>query len=263
MIFYRAASYLRYLILSGHRNGHGIHSPFVFDIVTKIFRNKSDTDIVLYIEKIRDKMISDTRVIRKNDLGTGSFRNGLDKNKKVSEIARYSSVPGKYGFILSVMAKEFGKPCIIELGTSLGISTMYMAMSSPETSVHTIEGCSETADIAAENFDRACIGNIRLHKGSFDEKLPEILDSCNLPGLVFIDGNHRKEPLLKYFNMIAERSGNGTVVIIDDISLSREMEQAWQEIKIHSKVSVTIDIYRMGIVFFRKGINSNHYVVRY
>lgn len=263
MFFFRAAAYLRYLILSGHSNGHGIHSPFVFDLVSRIFRNKNNRDIVLYVEKIRKKMISDTRSIAIKDMGAGAFRNSGNKNRKVSEMARYSSVSMKYGIILSNMAKEFGEPCIIELGTSLGISAMYMALACPDTILHTIEGCDETAKMAAENFSQAQINNIDLHNGSFDERLPGILDSSSIPGLVFIDGNHRKEPLLKYFSIIAERSDSHTVVIIDDICLSHEMEQAWREIKDHSKVSVTIDIYRMGIVFFRKGISANHFIVRY
>ena len=263
MIFFRAGAYLRYLMYSGHRNGHGIHSPFVFDLVSRIFRNKMNKDIVLYIEKQRMKMISDTRVITLNDLGAGSVRKSKSETAKVSEIARYSSVSEKYCILLANMAKEFGKPFIIELGTSLGISSMYMALNSPDTIVHTIEGCSERAEIAAENFNEARIENIILHNGSFDVVLPKILDSGQAPGLIFIDGNHRKEPLLAYFGIIADRSDSRTVVVVDDISLSPEMMQAWQEIKVHSKVSVTIDIHRMGIVFFREGINSNHFVVRY
>jgi predicted O-methyltransferase YrrM len=263
MIFFRATSYLRYLLLSGHRAGHGIHSPFIFDVVSRILRNNYDADIVLYVRRVRKKLIFDTRVITINDLGAGSLWKSSGKTRKVSEIARYSSISEKYGIILSGMAKEFGKPCIIELGTSLGISAMYMALSCPDSILYTIEGCSETAKIAAENFEQAQIKNINLLNGSFDKHLPEILDSCKTPGLVFIDGNHRKEPLLRYFSMIAERSGSHTAVIIDDICLSQEMEQAWNEIRVHSKVSVTINIFRMGIVFFREGININHFVVRY
>lgn len=263
MIFFRVVAYLRYLILSGHRRGHGIHSPFVYDIVSRVFRNKLDSDIVLCMEKIRNKMISDTSIIEINDLGARSLKAKYDKKRKVSEIARYSSVSGKYGMLLSNLSKEFGKPYMIELGTSLGISAMYMALASPDTRLITIEGCSETARIASENFDQAQIKNIELHKGSFDEMLPEILDSCKTPGLVFIDGNHRRDPLLRYFGMIADNSGSNTVVIIDDISLSREMAQAWKEIKSHSKVSVTIDTGRMGVVFFRESINRNHFIVRY
>ena len=123
-----AVKYLKYILLSGHRKGHGIHSPFVFDLVSRVFRNKVDPDIVFTIEKTRKKMILDNRSILVTDLGSGS---DLSKTnlRRVSEIARYSPVPGKYGKLLSKMADEFGEPLIIELGTSLGISTMYMAAS--------------------------------------------------------------------------------------------------------------------------------------
>jgi predicted O-methyltransferase YrrM len=262
MIFFRTAKYLKYILLSRHRKGHGIHSPFVFDLVSRIFRNKTDDDIVCTIETIRKKMISESRIINVNDLGSGS-ENRKGKLRKVSDIARYSPVPRKYGELLSKMAAEFGEPLILELGTSLGISAMYMAASSPGIKVKTIEGCSATSAIARENFEDAGMKNIELYTGSFDDVLPEIVRSKIKPGLVYIDGNHRKEPLLKYFNMIAEVSDSKTVIIVDDIYSSKEMAEAWDEIKSYENVSVTVDIFRMGIVFFRQGINRNNYIIRY
>jgi mRNA degradation ribonuclease J1/J2 len=109
----------------------------------------------------------------------------------------------------------------------------------------------------------AGVDNIILNEGLFDEVLPDILSGGVKPGLVFIDGNHRKVPVLNYFTSIAENSDSKTVIIIDDIHYSKEMEEAWEEIRLDDKVSVTIDIYRMGIVFFRRGINRNNYIIRY
>ncbi len=150
-------------------------------------------------------MLADKRIITVRDLGSGS--GSLKKNmRKVSDIASHSPVTAKYGRLLSNMAAEFGKPGIIELGTSLGISAMYMAASCPDAMVYTIEGCPETARIARKNFIDAGLENITLKEGSFDEILPSILSEGVKPGLVFIDGNHRKEPVMKYFNMIAEIS---------------------------------------------------------
>lgn len=264
MFFFRVNEYLKYLILSGHRKGHGIHSPFIYDIVSRIFRNKVDTVIVNTVEEVRRKMITDTRVIEVNDLGAGSMNAKNNKTKrKVSDIARYSSVSRKYGALLSIMSVEFGKPFLVELGTSLGLGTMYLAMSCPDAIVHTIEGCPETAKIASDNFKNSGIRNIELHCGSFDDHLPAILDMAISPGLIFIDGNHRREPLLKYFKAISEKSDRRTVVIIDDIYLSTEMKEAWNVIKNYETVSVTIDLHRMGIVFFKDGINGNHFIVSY
>ena len=262
MILFRLAKYLRYILLSRHRMGHGIHSPFVYDLVSRIFRNKMDPDIVSSIERRRRSLISDHRTIVVKDLGSGAgkMKSGI---RKVSYIAKHSPVTLKYGILLSNMAAEFGKPLIVEFGTSLGLSTMYLASSSWQTPVYTIEGCPSTAEIARQNFNMMGLVNIRVLQGSFEDKLADITAMPDKPGLVFIDGNHRKEPVLDYFNRLAQVSDKKTVIIIDDINYSKEMEEAWSEIKKHEKVSITIDIFRMGIVFFREGIWADNYIIRY
>lgn len=262
MIFFRTRKYLKYILISRHKRGHGIHSPFVFDLVSRLFRNKFEPDIVSHIEKVRKRLISDPRSIIVNDLGAGSEKSKTQV-RKVSDIARYSPVTKKYGVLLSNLASMFGKPVILEFGTSFGISTMYMAVASPDAMVYTIEGCPATAEIAHQCFIETGISNIKTFIGSFDEILPEISNSGIKPGLVFIDGNHRKKPVLNYFGRIAEISDNNTVIVIDDIYYSKEMEEAWTEIKKNEKVSVSIDLFRMGIIFFREGMNHNNYIIRY
>jgi predicted O-methyltransferase YrrM len=248
-------------LLSHHRKGHGIHSPFVYDLVSRVFRRKVDPDIINKVERIRKKMLSDRRRIVVKDLGAG-YKSKTDF-VKVSTIARKSPVPKKYGKFLMKLAEEFGKPEILELGTSLGISTLYMASSCPDSVIYTIEGSKEIAVIARQNFNDSKLTNISVIDGSFDEILPDFINEGHKPGLIFIDGNHRKVPLKKYFNLLASISDNNSLIIIDDINYSKEMEEAWKEIKLHEKVTLSIDIYRMGILFFRKGINHNDYVIRY
>jgi predicted O-methyltransferase YrrM len=262
MIFSRVIRFSEYILLSRHRKGHGIHSPFVYYIITRVFRKKTDPDIIYTIEQVRRKMTSDKRAIKVKDLGS---RSGSSETifRKVSDIAGRSPVSPKYGALLSNMAAEFGKPLIIELGTSLGISTMYMAASSANTTVCTIEGCPETAGIAQQNFIEAGFNNIKIMVGSFDEVIQDFSKDDTSPGLVFIDGNHLKEPLIKYFNKMAQISDDKTVIIIDDINYSKEMAEAWDEIKLHRKVSVSIDIFRMGILFLREGITHCNYTIRY
>jgi predicted O-methyltransferase YrrM len=262
MIFFRLSKYLKYIIMSRHSRGHGIHSPFVFNLIINNFRNKIDPDIVSIVETTRKRMLSDHRSIKIVDLGAGGKRNKTIL-RQVSDIARKSPVPSKYGAFLSNMAADFGGTHIIELGTSFGISTMYLAAACPDTTVSTIEGSPSVAAIAKENFQTAGLKNIRVYTGSFDEVLPSLVEEGKTPGLVFIDGNHRKEPVLKYFGIILEKVNERSVVIIDDINYSRSMASAWEEIRNHEKVSVSIDINRMGIVFFRKGITHNDYQIRY
>jgi len=262
MVFRRWLKYMKYHLFSRHRRGHGIHSPFVFDLVSRVFRNKIDPDVVLLIERTRKKLICDKRTIKVLDLGSGSSVIKSDL-RKISDIAKYSSVPPEYGVLLANLASEFGKQGIIEFGTCLGISTMYLASGCRESVIYTMEGCPEISSIAAENFSSTGFENITLMTGSFDDLLPEIKRKATGPGMVFIDGNHRKAPVLKYFSEMAEISDKDTVIVIDDIHLSDEMDEAWKEIKGNENVSFTIDLYRMGLVFFRKGVSHIDYVIRY
>ena len=262
MFFFRLSGYLNYLLFSRHRKGHGIHSPFIFDLISRVFRNKTGNDIVLKIENIRKRCLSSEGTIRVLDLGAGSEIMKGDL-RKVSDIARYSAVPKKYGILLSALAAEFGKPLVIEFGTSLGISTMYLASGCPGSVVYTMEACPETSGLARENFSEAGLENIRLINGSFDDTLPELKKQSVRPGLVFIDGNHRREPVLRYFNLIAEISDTTTVIILDDIHQSYEMEDAWNQVKQHKSVTVTVDLFRMGLVFFREAMTRSDYVIRY
>ncbi len=262
MIFFRALKYLKYIFLAKHRKGHGKHSPFIFDLVSRIFRNKTEGNVVCNIEKVRKKLLSCHEIINVNDLGSGKDKRSTNL-RKVSDIARNSPVPAKYGRLLSNLASEFGEPMILELGTSFGISTMYMASGSPGTILYTIEGCSAISEIASGNFIETGLNNIKSLTGSFDELIPVVFDSGVKPGLVFIDGDHRKKAVLRYFSQIADASDLNTVIVIDDIHYSIEMEEAWNAIKFDEKVSVTLDVFRMGIVFFRSGITHKNYIVRH
>lgn len=262
MAFYRTLKFLNYYFFSRHGRGHGIHSPFVFDLISRVFRNKTDPDIVLKIENIRKKHLSDKTLIEVLDLGSGSKANKCAL-RSISEIAKYSAVPMKYGILLSNLAREFGKPGIIEFGTSLGISAMYLASGSPGSPVFTMEGCPSLSAIASFNFREGGFDSIKMMTGEFEELIPELKDNAACPGLVFIDGNHRKGPVKRYFKEMTEISRDDTVIVIDDIHLSAEMEEVWEEIKQSENVSFTIDLFRMGVVFFRKGMSRSDYVVRY
>lgn len=227
-----------------------------------MFRNKTDTGVVCTIEKGRKRLLKDRRSIVVTDYGSGGEKN-KNRLRKVSDIARSSAIPRKYGKLLSNMCSAFGGSHIIELGTSLGISTLYLASGSGKATVHTLEGCPETSRIAAENFNNWTLSDIKMYCGPFDQTLGVIEREKFVPGLVFIDGDHRKESVIRYFYKVAEMSDDKTVIVLDDIHDTPGMNEAWIEIKNHNKVSVTVDIFRFGIVFFRKGIPRSDYIIRY
>jgi predicted O-methyltransferase YrrM len=259
---YQVFRFLRYALFSSHRKGHGIHSPFVYNLVTELFRNKIDDEIVCKIENIRKRMLREQREIETIDYGAGGFARGGMK-RKISDIARRSLVPRKYGILLASLSSVYGNGGIAELGTSLGISSMYLASGSGGAKVYTVEGCPATASVAAENIKAAGFTNIELITGTFDEVLPSLINESTHPGLIFIDGDHRGESLRRYFGYIAGFSAPDMVIVIDDIHYSEETGKAWESIKSDPRVTLTVDIFRMGMVFFRGGMTRSDYIIRY
>ena len=178
-------------------------------------------------------------------------------------MTKSASVPKKYGILLMNMASEFGKRSVIELGTSLGISTMYLSAGAPEATIYTIEGSEEVAKVAKKSFAELGFDNIHQYVGDFGDLLDEVLSDAGTPSMVFVDGNHRKRPTIDYFNRIVEKSSTDTVIVFDDIYYSEEMFDAWNEIKGDSRVTLSVDIYRMGLLFLKNGLYKSDYVIRY
>ena len=138
-----------------------------------------------------------------------------------------------------------------------------MALGSPHSTVHTIEGCGSVSKTAEKNFLDAGIDNVKQYIGSFDDILPEVIKSGLKPSLIFIDGNHRREAVLKYVGFLADNVDDNAVIVLDDIYISPDMGSAWEEIKKRDDVTLTVDIYRMGLVFFRKALSKSDFIVRY
>jgi predicted O-methyltransferase YrrM len=195
-------------------------------------------------------------------MGAGTATRG-GQIQSVSEIAKRSVKPAKYGQLLFRMVNYFQPKHVLELGTSLGITTSYLRAGNIGSAVTTVEGCPEIAAIAQKNWLYLGYENISLHIGNFDEVLPELLRKEQVIDFVFFDGNHRKTATLEYFNRCLEKVNEKSVFVFDDIYWSAEMEEAWEEIKANEKVSVTIDLFFMGIVFFRKGQAKEDFVIRY
>ena len=258
-----AYKFLKYLVTSSNGKGHGIHSPFVFDFVTHILNDQQELASFREIELLRSQLLTDTRMISVVDLGAGS---GLIKTRErlVRDIALSSLKPKKFSQLLFRLVQYFHSKTIIELGTSFGISTAYMAVANEKATVFTLEGSSSIAAVAREQFSRLNLENINLIPGNFDDTLPLLLTETGSVDLVFIDGNHRKEPTLRYFYLILNHISPSSVLVFDDIHWSLEMEEAWDSIKKHPSVTLTIDLFFIGIVFFQPGIlQKQDFVIRY
>ena len=258
----RALSYISHRFKS--RSGFDIHSPFVYQFYSKILNDRSFHDEFGTIEKLRSQLLKNRSVFEMTDLGSlGNEELSGNKNISVREVIRNSSVEPVYGRFLFRMARYFKPSVTLELGTSLGLSTLYLAMGNPQGHVTTVEGCPKTSEIAAKNFDILGLTNIDQITGPFEEVLPDLLKKIGEIGLIFIDGNHRKEPVIHYFYQCLQHIHDDSVIIFDDIHWSKEMEEAWKVIREHPSVTITIDLFRMGLVFFKEGLSKEDFILHF
>jgi len=255
-------AYLKYLVHSGTR--YSIHSPFVYSLVDKVFRNRDDHQAFQEIRLLRQKLLKKTQVIEITDFGSGAdHKKYKHRFERVASIVRNTAVNEKYGQLLFRLVEYFKPQSIIELGTSVGISSLYLSMANPLGKVTTIEGCTTKSEQAAANFLALKVWNINQHIGRFDIVLPDVIVQAGKVDFAFIDGNHTYEATLANFKSLLSISHNDTVFVFDDIHWSAEMQKAWIEITDHECVTVSIDIFRMGIVFLKKELSKQKFVIRY
>ena len=295
MSLYTAAAYLRHLLSARSTAGYGVHSPYVYDFLTKVVRNKTDLKIVSHVDSLRRAMLSDKRSIMVTDLGAGSVTRAGGE-RRVAEIARTAALPAREAGLLSRIVRSMlpsevrqsrkagehadGPPnggeaapesgramsneqgIILELGTSLGISTLALALAAPERRVITVEGCPETAAIARENLKNHGASNATVLNLEFSAALEFLIKEGLKVSFAFIDGNHRGTALTEYVSRIASM-GEEMIIVADDIRLTKEMFLAWRSVEASGIAAVTMETLRLGILFIKHGITPGRYRIRY
>lgn len=256
-MFYQIIQYIKFLIKS--TNQHGVHSPFVYDLVTKYFYDKTVYDDYKSIFNYRKSLLENNTKIKVTDLGAGS-QVMKQQERLVSNIAKNAGTTNKRAKLLYRLTNYFKPNNILELGTSLGIATHAMSLGNPKANITSIEGCPNTSaflkkQLAIQNPKR--INNIT---GNFNNEIEKL--NSNSYDLIFFDGNHQKEATLSYFETLLQTANNNSIFIFDDIYWSKGMTEAWETIKKHPKVTVTIDTFFWGLVFFRKEQIKENFVIR-
>lgn len=254
-------NYILYKLSARHRFGHGIHSPFVYGFVRNVLRNDTGIQVPDYIKSWHHGLRKDKKLLKIDFTGIKSKLN-RSGDRTVADMAKYSSISRKYGELLYRVSAYFKPEQIIEFGTGLGISTTYLASGFPVSSVKTIEGSKNKSGFAESELNKLGIKNVQFIKSNFDDILSEI-KMVHGSSLIFIDGNHSYESTIKYFEHFKDQSGEETIIIFDDINWSYGMSQAWKKISMDTEVTLSIDLFFMGIVFFRKGSQKQHYIVNF
>lgn len=253
-------SFLKFILKSS--NQHDVHSPFVYDFITKCLYNKEliSNRNIKQIHEFKQDLFHKNNTITVTDFGAGSqiFKSN---SRKISAIAKNAGISNKRNKLLYQIAQYFKPHQILEIGASLGIATASLALASPKAKITTLEGCPETAKIAQNQFNKFDLTNINLIIGNFKDTLPIAIENKKYD-LIYFDGNHQKLATIDYFEQCLSTTNNKSIFIFDDIYWNKDMIEAWNYIKNHKKVTVSIDTFQWGIVFFRKEQPKEHFTIR-
>lgn len=262
-MFFQIKSYLKFLWNS--KNEHGVHSPFVFNLLTKCFYDKKPKPEYKILRNYRKLLLTNKNFIEVTDFGAGSkvFKSN---RRQISKIASTAGISSKRAELLFRVTSYFQPQNILEIGTSLGLATSALALGSRDlgrnAKVITVEGCPNTANIAKNHLNDFDCKNVENIVSEFEAFLTSNNLQSNIFDLIYFDGNHSKKATLEYFELLLPTINNDSVWIFDDIHWSSEMEEAWEIIKKHSKVKVTIDTFQWGFVFFRYEQEKEHFIIR-
>jgi predicted O-methyltransferase YrrM len=269
-MLFQIKSYLQFLWHS--KNEHAVHSPFVFSLITKCFYDSKHKTEYSVLKEYRDSLLLNKNTITVTDFGAGSkvFKSDV---RKIAKVAKTAGISAKRAELLYRVTHYFQPESILEIGTSLGLATSSLSLGNPSAEITTLEGCPATMVIAKTQFQKFGLSNVNSVVTEFNSYLKKRKSSQNTSAehnklypdhfsLIYFDGNHSKKATLEYFELLLSTITNETVWIFDDIHWSSDMEQVWKIIKNHPKVTVTIDTFQWGLVFFRYEQEKEHFIIR-
>lgn len=258
-MLFQIKSYLKFLWES--KNEHAVHSPFVFNLLTKCFFDRKKKPEYVILKKYRKSLLENKNTIEVTDFGAGSkiFKSNT---RQISKIAKTAGITLKRAELLFRIVHYFQPKHILEIGTSLGLATSALSLGNKNTKIITLEGCQNTMSVAQNQLKKINSNNIEFKVAEFDTYLKNSNLKSQIFDLIYFDGNHQKQATLDYFESLLTTITNETVWIFDDIHWSLEMQEAWKIIQNHPKVTVTIDTYQWGFVFFRREQPKEHFIIR-
>ena len=280
---HRILSYIKHVLTAWNTTGEGIHSPYLFRIVRFILRDENTFYCFADIERRREQLLACPDVLDVVDFGSQGTPEGKLVQRRVCDIAKNHLESPKVGQtlfrLLHFMGQEEHRPLhILELGTSLGITTAYLASVSSRNTVLTFEGSEAVLRLAQGVWRALRLENIQWQQGNIDDTLLNICDDQRQTllrndkrlttndqrpiDLAFVDANHTYEATKRYVEWLMPRMTEKGILVLDDIHYSKDMERAWQELKADERVTTTMDLYHIGLLFFDPHYLKRHYRIR-
>jgi predicted O-methyltransferase YrrM len=242
---------------------HDLHSPFLYNFYIELINNKLPFADFEELNNIRKQLLANNTIIKISDFGAGS-KKIKSNNRSIHQIAKYGIAQKKQAEFLYRLLNKFTPNTIIELGTSIGLTSLYLAKASHKSTIYTIEGCPNLYQLSSNLFQKQGIKNIKTINGNFNSEFPKLISQLPSLDFLYIDGNHAYEPTMSYFKMALAKKNANSIFIFDDIHWSKDMQKAWKEICEHPDVTISLDLFYFGIVFFRtENKNKEHFVLKF
>lgn len=253
--------YIKYRLFSPHKGGFGIHSPLVYSFASEVLQGSDDKTLV-ELKHWRRRLTRSRDVIMTQDKGAGSkvHRGG---QRTVGHMVSRSGSSHKYGRMLYRLVQWMKPATVLEFGTGIGISTAYLAKAAKGFTICSVDSDPAKLEVARKSLEQAGILNVNLMNNDFSAVIPDLLEAAKYPVLVHLDGDHREDKTLKYFQMVKNGISGYAILVIDDIRWSGGMENAWKIIQKDPDVNFSIDLFFMGIVIFKKGTGPQKFVINF
>lgn len=253
---FQAKSYLSHWLNAVDE--HALQAPFIFDLYRNTLLEQAPDETFYPIDKVRRELLRVSETIAFDDLGAPTR---VAKTQTTRQIVQQGNTKPKISRLLYRLAKSNQSKTIIDLGTSFGLNTAHLAMI-PEAFIYTFEGNEVLSKKAKSTFDQLELSNIHQISGDINESLPQTLATLNSIDFAYIDANHRYKPTINYFDWLLQKRTWETIIVLDDIHWSQEMHQAWSNIISRPEVTLSIDLFQVGIVYFLPELNKQHYRLR-
>ena len=240
-----------------YRKGFGVHSPFVFNLITKVIEERCGYYSFNEIELLRKQLLFRNEYITYPD----RRNKGKMRRRRIGEIVKREAIRPKHGALLFRLANYFKSKHILQLGPTMGLSTLYLTSYATDVRCIALESVPEFAAIAEQDYQKGARNPIDLRVGSYRQLLPKALEEMEQLDFVFFNTLYEPEDNLWLFNECIKHVHDGTLFVFEGIKENRKMRQLWHDVCLHPDVTVTLDLYSLGIIVFHKKLHKKDYIV--
>ena len=277
---HQIGAFIRHFLTAWNTSGEAIHSPYLFRLVRFVLRDENAYYCFRDIERRREFLLACEDSLDVVDYGSAGSPEGLHVQRRVCDIAKNHLESARVGQVLfrivNFLHEEEKRPLqILELGTSLGITTAYLASPDSRNKVVTMEGSEAVLRVAQGVWKMLKLENIEWIQGNIDDTLYNIccvqnsdvsVQSSGAKGeridLAYVDANHTYEATMRYADFLLNRLTEKGILVLDDIHYSEPMERAWSELKADPRVTTSMDLYHVGLLFVDTHYLKRHYRIR-